>query len=126
MRQIITWGGSWYKIASARVPACACEGMSACVACVHIFASCMYRQCGSERTSTFFWKQQHVTVINPHKEVVPTPPHVPCGFMNVVCHWNSNLRVLHILEVLVRYTCIARIRFCNQIMNKYHTIACKL
>ena len=27
---------------------------------------------------------------------------------------------------LVRYTCIARIRFCNQIMNKYHTIACKL
>ena len=28
--------------------------------------------------------------------------------------------------VLVRYTCIARIRFCNQIMNKYHTIACKL
>ena len=24
-RQIITWGGSWYKIASARVPACACE-----------------------------------------------------------------------------------------------------
>ena len=33
---------------------------------------------------------------------------------------------MHILEVLVRYTCIARIRFCNQIMNKYHTIACKL
>ena len=22
----------------------------------------------------------------------------------VACHWNSNLRVLHILEVLVRYT----------------------
>ena len=44
----------------------------------------------------------------------------------VACHWNSNLRVLHILEVLVRYTCIARIRFGNQIMNKYHTIACKL
>ena len=22
MRQIITWGGSWYKIGSARVPAC--------------------------------------------------------------------------------------------------------
>ena len=37
MRQIITWGGSWHKIASARVPTCACEGMSACVACVHIF-----------------------------------------------------------------------------------------
>ena len=100
--------------------------MSACVACVHIFASCMYRQYGSGRTSTFFWNQQHVTVINPRKEVATTPPHVPRGFMNVVCHWNSNLRVLHILEVLVRYTCIARIRFCNQIMNKYHTIACKL
>ena len=81
-RQIITWGGSWYKIASARVPACACEGMSARVACVHIFASCMYRQCGSGRTSTFFWNQQHVTVINPRKEVVTTPPHVPRGFMN--------------------------------------------
>ena len=38
----------------------------------------------------------------------------------VACHWNSNLRVLHILEVLLRYTCIACIRFCNQIMNKYH------
>ena len=24
-RQVITWGGSWYKIASACVPACACE-----------------------------------------------------------------------------------------------------
>ena len=81
-RQIITWGGSWYKIASARVPACACEGMSACVACVHIFASCMYRQYGSGRTSTFFWNQQHVTVINPRKEVATTPPHVPRGFMN--------------------------------------------
>ena len=44
----------------------------------------------------------------------------------VACHWNYNLRVLHILEVLVRYTCIARIRFGNQIMNKYHTIACKV
>ena len=42
------------------------------------------------------------------------------------CHWNSNLRVLHILEVLVSYTCISRIRFGKQIMNKYHTIACKL
>jgi len=39
---------------------------------------------------------------------------------SVACHWYSNLRVLHILEVLVRYTCIPRIRFCNQIMNKYH------
>ena len=107
------------------------RGMSACMACVHIFASCMYRQYGSGRTSTFFWNQQHVTVINPRKEVAITPPHVPCGFMNckrhcVACHWYSNLRVLHILEVLVRYTCIACIRFCNQIMNKYHTIACKL
>ena len=37
-----------------------------------------------------------------------------------------NLRVLHILKVLGSYTCIARIRFGNQIMNKYHTIACKL
>ena len=27
---------------------------------------------------------------------------------------------------LVRYTCIARMRFGNQIMNKYHIIACKL
>ena len=44
----------------------------------------------------------------------------------LACHWSSNLRVLHILEVVVRYTCIARIRFGNQIMNKYHTIACKL
>ena len=25
----------------------------------------------------------------------------------------------------IRYTCIARMRFGNQIMNKYHTIACK-
>ena len=30
------------------------------------------------------------------------------------------------LLILVRYTCIARMRFGNQIMNKYHTIACKL
>ena len=82
MRQIITWGGSWYKIASARVPACACEGMSACVACVHIFASCMYRQYGLGKTSTFFWNQQHVTVINLGKEVATTHPHVPRGFMN--------------------------------------------
>ena len=81
-RQIITWGGSSYKNASARVPACACKGMSACVACVHIFASCMYRQYGSGRRSTFFWNQRHVTVINPRKEVVTTPPHVPRGFMN--------------------------------------------
>ena len=44
----------------------------------------------------------------------------------VACHWYSNLHVLHILEALVIYMCIARIRFCNQIMNKYHTIACKL
>ena len=58
------------------------RGMSACMACVHIFASCMYRQYGSGRTSTFFWNQQHVTVINPHKEVTKTPPHVPRGFMN--------------------------------------------
>ena len=56
-RQIITWGGSWYKIATAHVPACACEGMSACMACVHIFASCMYRQYGLGRTSTFFWNK---------------------------------------------------------------------
>ena len=28
--------------------------------------------------------------------------------------------------VLVRYTCIARMSFGNQNMNKYHTIACKL
>ena len=81
-RQIITWGGSWYKIASARVPACVCEGMSAYVTCVHIFALCMYRQYGSGRTSTFFWNQQHVTVINPHKDVATTPPHVRRGFMN--------------------------------------------
>ena len=60
------------------VPACACEGMSACVVCVHIFALCMYRQCALERMSTFFWNQQHVTVIN---EVATTPPHVPGGFM---------------------------------------------
>ena len=39
----------------------------------------------------------------------------------VACHCG-----LHILEVLVRYTCIARVRFCNQIMNKYHSVACKL
>ena len=81
-RQIITWGGSWYKIVSARVPACVCEGMSACMACVHIFASCMYRQYGSSRTSTLFWNQQHVTMINSRKEVTTTPTHVPRGFMN--------------------------------------------
>ena len=75
-RQIITWGGSSYKNVSPYVPA------YACVACVHIFASCMYRQCGSGRTSTFFWNQQHVTVINPRKEVATTPTHVPRGFMN--------------------------------------------
>ena len=28
--------------------------------------------------------------------------------------------------VLVRYTCIECMRFRNQIMNKYHIIACKL
>ena len=38
-RQIITWGGSSYKNAFHRVPACVCEGMSACV---HIFSSCTY------------------------------------------------------------------------------------
>ena len=78
-RQIITSGGSSYKNVSHRVPACACEGMSACV---HIFASCMYYQCAWERASTFFWNQHHVAVINPHKEVATTPPHVPRGFMN--------------------------------------------
>ena len=82
MRQIITWGGSSYKNVSHHVPACACEGMSACLACVHIFASCMYRLYGSGRTSTFFWNQQHITVINPRKEVATMPPHVPRGFMN--------------------------------------------
>jgi len=30
------------------------------------------------------------------------------------------------LLILVRYTCIARMRFGNKIMNKYHTITCKL
>ena len=53
------------------------QGNECRVACVHIFASCMYRQYGSGRTSTFFWNQQHVTVINPHKDVATTPPHVP-------------------------------------------------
>jgi hypothetical protein len=72
-RRIITWGGSSYKNASHRVPACAC---------VHIFTSCMYCQCAWERTSTFFWNQQHVTVINPHKEVATMPPHMPRGFMD--------------------------------------------
>ena len=38
-----------------------------------------------------------------------------------MCHMPTWLH-----EVLVRYTCIARVRFCNQIMNKYHTVACKL
>ena len=71
-----------FENAPARVSACACEGMSACVACMHIFTSCMYRQYGSRRTSTFFWNQQHVTVIHPHKEVATTPPLVPRGFMN--------------------------------------------
>ena len=34
--------------------------------------------------------------------------------------------VSYYYQLLVRYTCIARMRFGNQIMNKYHTIACKL
>ena len=59
-----------------------CVRGNECVACMHIFASCMYRKYGSGRTSTFFWNQQDVTVINPRKEVATTPPHVPHSFMN--------------------------------------------
>ena len=50
----------------------------------------------------------------------------PRGFMNCKRHCVACHCVLHILEVLVWYTCIARVRFFNQIMNKYQTIGCKL
>ena len=69
--------------------------MNVCMACMHIFASCMYRQYGSGRTSTFFRNQQHVTMINPRKKVATKPPHVPRGFMN--CKRDTVKRAIGIL-----------------------------
>ena len=60
--QIITWGGSWYKIASARVPACACEewvhAWSACKSSLHACTASMAqggRVHSSGTSSTSLW-----------------------------------------------------------------------
>ena len=121
-RQIITWGGSWYKIASARVPACACEGVRACTSSLRACTASAAqggRVHSSGTSSTSLWS-------------IHTRMSRQCLHMCHVASWTVRETLcsvplcLHILEVLVRYTCIARVRFGNQIMNKYHTIACKL